>query len=430
MFGLGQFPDADARLNAVVDLMRAVSRETDPQKLVLMYGQRMAHFMRSNRFCSVSRRGLSRPRFRVTRATVLDASIDPWRDRDKLPLLEGGAMVDVIYSDRPLVMDVTEMPTDDPIRLYFGSQAKRVLCIPHYEAGEALNWVCHIFDDPARFDPADFPEMVWASNLFGRGVGNLALSRDLQTALDALDRELKAVEDMQQSLLPQSLPELSTLRLATHYQTSRHAGGDYFDFFHLGENQLGIFLADVSGHGTAAAVVMAVTHALAHNYPGRPVPPALMMHYLNQKLSNLPTSRTGNFVTAFFGIYDGNTRTLAYSSAGHPEARLLRAGAKAVEPLSAARALPLGILPEETYAQASVQLAPGDRFLLFTDGITESFSPAPEHDMFGLDRLDHEITASEADPQAILNRVLEAVGRFTGSPRGEDDRTMVAGVVS
>src|SRR5204863_6200348 len=137
-------------------------------------------------------------------------------------------------------------------------------------------------------------------------------------------RELKAVARIQRSLLPSTLPEIPGLDLASSYQTSARAGGDYYDFFRLPDNQWGILMADVSGHGTPAAVLMAVTHTIAHSYPGPAMPPGLLLAHVNRTLTERYTARMGAFVTAFYGVYDPATRTIAFSSAGHPPPRLKR----------------------------------------------------------------------------------------------------------
>src|SRR5205807_7076210 len=131
-----------------------------------------------------------------------------------------------------------------------------------------------------------------------------------------LDRELKVVGDIQRSLLPAELPRVATLDLAAHYQPAQRAGGDYYDFFPLPDGQWGVFIADVSGHGTPAAVLMAVTHCIAHTHPGPPLPPARVLEYLNHHLSTRYTNLNGDFVTAFYGIYDSSSRGLTYASAG------------------------------------------------------------------------------------------------------------------
>src|SRR5262249_558922 len=119
------------------------------------------------------------------------------------------------------------------------------------------------------------------------------------------------------SLLPAPLPTIPTLDLATHYQPSQRAGGDYFDFFPLPAGKWGIFIADVSGHGSPAAVLMAVTHCIAHTHPRPPQPPPKVLNYLHRHLATLYTRQNENFITAFYGVYDPSNRTLTYACAGH-----------------------------------------------------------------------------------------------------------------
>ncbi len=105
------------------------------------------------------------------------------------------------------------------------------------------------------------------SNLFGRATYQLVLMQRLQEAYEAADYEMKVVADIQRSLLPKKPPKIPTLSVAAYYHTSNRAGGDYYDFFPLPDGQWGILIADVSGHGTPAAVLMAVMHSLATHLP-------------------------------------------------------------------------------------------------------------------------------------------------------------------
>src|SRR5436309_3311908 len=198
------------------------------------------------------------------------------------------------------------------------------------------------------------------SNLFGRATHNLVLSEELKKAYEAVDYELKVVADIQRSLLPRELPQIPNLSLAAHYQTSRRAGGDYYDFFPLPNGQWGILITDVSGHGTPAAVLMAITHSIAHTYPGPPTPPAMMLNYVNRHLCCRYSIQSDTFVTAFYGVYDPATRTISYSSAGHPPPRLKRCADGSLALLDGHHGLPLGIMPEENYPEGRWQLVPGD----------------------------------------------------------------------
>src|SRR5262249_14012835 len=152
---------------------------------------------------------------------------------------------------------------------YFAGQ-RSLVAIPLYDQGVALNMVIVMRKEPGAFAKEQVPELVWMSNLFGRATSNLVLAEELRKANAAIDQELKIVGDIQRSLLPGRLPKIPTMDLAASYQPSRRAGGDYYDFFPLPGNKWGILIADVSGHGTPSAVLMAITHTIAHTYPGEP----------------------------------------------------------------------------------------------------------------------------------------------------------------
>src|SRR5437762_9568545 len=224
---------------------------------------------------------------------------------------------------------------------------RSLIAVPNYDQGVALNMVVLMRKEPAAFQREQFPMWVWMSNLFGRATHNLVLSEELKKAYEAVDYELKGLADIQRSLLPKELPRIPNLSLAAHYQTSRRAGGDYYDFFPLPDGRWGILIADVSGHGTAAAVLMAVTHSIAHTYPGAPTPPGELLGHVNRVLAERYTANSGAFVTAFYAVYDPATRAITYSSAGHPPPRLKRCADGSLALLDGQHGLPLGILPEE-----------------------------------------------------------------------------------
>src|SRR5262249_4519147 len=156
------------------------------------------------------------------------------------------------------------------------------------------------------------------------------------------------------------LPNIPTLDLAAHYQTSRRAGGDYYDFFQLPGGRWGLLIADVSGHGTPAAVIMAVTHSIAHTHHEEPDPPSKLLNFINRHLTTRYTSGKGTFVTAFYGIYDPKARTLVYSNAGHNTPRHKRGKKILSESLDQAHSLPLGIDADEKYSDTTEKFAPGD----------------------------------------------------------------------
>jgi sigma-B regulation protein RsbU (phosphoserine phosphatase) len=245
--------------------------------------------------------------------------------------------------------------------------------------------------------------------------------------MSTLDRELQVVGQIQRSLLPRELPPIPGVKLAAYYQTSARAGGDYYDFFPLAGCAWGIFIADVSGHGTPAAVLMAITHALAHARPGTHAPPPQLLGYLNDHLARSYT-RGEMFVTAFYAVLDPVTRTLTYSRAGHNPPRLIRDGK--VLSLDESGALPLGILDEQVYPLSTVTLERGDLLLLYTDGITEAMAPrngTGVRELFGVERLDAILLdCAGVNPEQCIGRIKDAVATFSHNMPPTDDQTLIA----
>jgi len=414
------------RLKTVVDTMREMSLQTDPQAMVRTYGQRMQQLLPAARRISLSRRGLDHPQFRITRYSGWAEEINPWKQPERLPLLAGGILGEMIYGDTPRVLNDIHIAGDDPAAEYLAG-TRSLMAIPLFDQGHSKNMVVVAHDKPHGFNEQDLPERVWMSNLFGRAAQNLVLAEQLDVAYQAVERDLKIVADIQRSLLPKQLPQMSTMRMAAHYETSRHAGGDYYDFFQLPHDRWGVLIADVSGHGTPAAVVMAVLHSLAHMYPGDPTTPSLLLNHLNHHLTTRYTAESGHFVTAFYGIYDERSRTLTFSSAGHNPPRLRSCGSRNVTALDHANSMPLGFMPGIEYRDHTITLRSGDRLVFDTDGITEAASAGGE--LYGTERLDRVLADCRADAQESLDRVIEAVRDFTGGLPPSDDRTLLIGDV-
>ncbi|MBI1190406.1 MAG: SpoIIE family protein phosphatase [Tepidisphaera sp.] len=407
---------------AIVDaLMREVSHSSDPAEMIRIYAAGVQKLSARDRLVTLSRRNERKPEFRVTRSSTWAQMPDTWRERHKLPLLSGGLLGELIYANEPrLILDLKPDPADPGYEYLQGMKA--LMTLPQYENGESLNLAIMLYDDPEKVDQEGFPNAVWQANLFGRGTASMVLRRELREAYDALDREMRAVGEIQRSLLPASLPEIPGVELAASYDTSQRAGGDYYDLFPMGGDRWGLFIADVSGHGTPAAVMMAITHAVAHARPGEPAPPDEMLTYLNESLSRRYTLDTGAFVTAFYGVLDPANRTLTYANAGHPPPRIYLPGVAA--PLDGDAGLPLGVMDGERYALNEVALMPGSQLLLFTDGITEAFSKDGE--MFGMERLDALGRRHVGSAKDLVAAIAAELDGFTGGGAPSDDRTLLA----
>jgi phosphoserine phosphatase RsbU/P len=417
------------RLTSITDAMREMSLQSDPLEMVQAYGKRVRQWMPADRWLSLSRRGLDAPEYRITRSSTWTETIDPWHQKERLPRFSGGFLAELVYGNEPrLIDDITALVApDDPARDYLDGM-RSLIAIPHYDQGDGLNMVVSMREEAGSFDPERFPEWVWVSGLFGRVTHNLVLRNELKQAYDLVERELKVVADIQRSLLPQVLPKIPNLELATYYRTSRWAGGDYYDFFALPDGRWGILVADVSGHGTPAAVMMAITHSLAHSLPGPADPPAIMLGHLNRQLSMHYTVANEVFVTAFYAIYDPGARTLSYSSAGHNPPRLIRCRDGSVRALEEVGGPPLGLMEDLEYDETTFELAPGDVLAFYTDGITEAMDARGKQ--FTPSRLDEILSRCHLKAAAVIEDVINSVEEFTGGLPPMDDRTLIVARVT
>jgi len=418
----------EQRLQDVYELMRDMSQRTDPQDMATAYGQRVMKINPIDRRLSISRRDLTAPEFRVTRDSSWSENINPWKEKHRLPRLRGGLFSELIYEGRPQIIDDLSVPADDPAASYLNGY-RSLMAIPMLDSGESLNMVILLQRAAYAFDREKFPETFWTVNLFGRATLNLVLRDEVREAYDLVDRELKVVGHIQRSLLPVETPRIDTLDLAADYRTSRRAGGDYYDFFPLADGRWGILVADVSGHGTPAAVMMAITHSIAHLFPNDAGSPRELLEFVNRHLTGRYTVGMETFVTAFYGIYDPATRQLTYASAGHNPPRWWKASEGRALEVNGNSGPPLGIDQAVEYPDNVITLSPGDRIVFYTDGISEAMND--DGDMFRVERIDEVLSASCRQSAAnIRENLLARIDEFTRGSAPTDDRTLVvAGVV-
>lgn len=414
---------------AIIDrTMKAISGISDPEELVSVYWNGIGDLISVDDYVAVSRRGEEAPFYRVTRSSRFTEHVNPWTHRDRLPRLAGGILGKIAYANEPVIVEnlAEQLQDDDPAHFYLQGFSTMV-ALPQDDGGESLNVTAMLLPPGVEVDYSMIPMLHWQSGLFGRGTQNLVLRNQLGSALAQLDRELKVVGEIQRSLLPRELPQMPGFDLAAFYETSARAGGDYYDFFPLHDGAWGIFIADVSGHGTPAAVVMAITHALAHAHPATHQTPVDLLKYLNAQLARSYT-RDGTFVTAFYAVIHPAERKIVYARAGHNAPRLVRG--ERILALDENNAIPLGIEDDERFAQATTTLEKGDLLLLYTDGITEAAAPVVpprSREMFGVDRLDELLLSCQGcTANDCISRIRSALNDFCQSAPKTDDQTLIA----
>jgi sigma-B regulation protein RsbU (phosphoserine phosphatase) len=260
-----------------------------------------------------------------------------------------------------------------------------------------------------------------------RGIGALregaeafGRARELEKERDRLESELELARRIQARLLPSAPPAVPGLDVAGLSESAREVGGDYYDHVDLGGGRLLLVIADVSGKGVPAALLMSGFRAALVSQDLSQAKPEDVASRVNEFLNR--SVEPGRFVTAFLGLLDAATGQLTYVNAGHNPPLLLRAGG-AVESLEAGGVI-LGILPGSRYARGEVTLSPGDLVALYTDGVTEGANAANE--MWGEERLAALLrTASASSARDIATRIVREVRAFEGERGPADDITVL-----
>jgi sigma-B regulation protein RsbU (phosphoserine phosphatase) len=231
-------------------------------------------------------------------------------------------------------------------------------------------------------------------------------------------REFEDARLIQRGLLPTTVPRIAGLDIAAAWQPADGVGGDCFDTLAFGTG-LGVSIADIAGKGLPAALLMSNLQAAVRAFAQEAAPPSAVCGSVNRLLCRNMAS--GRFATFCYARIDAAGRRIVYSNAGHNPPLLIRA-AGTFERLTEG-GMVLGIFPENGYDQAELSLAPGDRLLFFTDGITEARNPAGEE--YEEDKLAAiGIATRGLTVEEMKEAILADVNAFTGG-RFEDDATLI-----
>jgi sigma-B regulation protein RsbU (phosphoserine phosphatase) len=223
----------------------------------------------------------------------------------------------------------------------------------------------------------------------------------------ARQADSNGAREIQMQLLPRETPQLAGFQIACAWQPARRVSGDYFDVLPLGENQAGLCIADVSGKGVSAALLMANLQASVKAFAREGTSPAALCARLNTVLCD--NIAPGRFVTMFYAVLDADKRTLQYESAGHCLPLLVH-GEGGIEIPKAASGV-LGLFSHWTYSDHDLTLASGDVLVMMTKGVLEAWNA--EEEEFGYRRLIDSVLASRAEgAHGIRKRVLEDVTAF------------------
>jgi sigma-B regulation protein RsbU (phosphoserine phosphatase) len=244
-------------------------------------------------------------------------------------------------------------------------------------------------------------------------VHNARRFQEEQHLRQEMSREANEARKIQQALLPRSSPLIPGFTISGLSTPAGAVGGDWYDFIPFDDGRWGLVLADVSGKGTAAALLMSATRGMLRSLASACCPSEVLMK-LNQLLVN--DFPSGRFVTMVYAILDPATRVLRFSSAGHLRPLLIENSQARF--LETERGLPLGIGLGE-YSEAQVHLAEGSRLLFYSDGITEATNP--EEEEYGAERLERHFQRADASAESILKDVRT----FANGAGLHDDATVI-----
>lgn len=282
--------------------------------------------------------------------------------------------------------------------------------------------------DGLPFSQTDYSLVAALAEQAGLAVHNTDFI-DLQVAKQRLDLDLTLASDVQQMLLPHTLPHLDGLDVDARYMAAQKVTGDLYDVFHLGEGRLGVAVADVSGKGVSASLHMAICRTLLHQIAARFDSPARALSELNQALAG--DIRNGIYITMAYAIVDVPAGHVIIARAGHELPLFLRHDRTTGQPVCeyvVSEGMPLGLVPPGMFDQAIadkvVPFAVGDVLLLYTDGLTEA--PNSEDKEFGSARLSDALRgAHHGSAKEINDTVLLAGQHFTGGAGLRDDFTLL-----
>lgn len=298
---------------------------------------------------------------------------------------------------------------------------RSVMCAPMVApSGQALGVIQIDTQDPRRrFSQEDLELLASVACQAAVLVENAQL-QEIALQERVYERELAVAHEVQLGFLPSGRPQVSGYEFFDYYMPAKQLGGDYFDYVELPEGRIAVFVADVSGKGVAAALLVARLSAEMRYCLAMEADPAQALARLNRLFCHQRWE--GRFVTCLLAILDPTMHELMLLNAGHLPP-LWRGVDGQVRPLAAEIAqLPLGVDPTTSYQKQLVRLQPRDLVLIFTDGVSDAMNEAGE--FYGLGRLTQTVASAPPTVEAVIDTVLEDLHRFVGPQPPTDDICM------
>ena len=279
--------------------------------------------------------------------------------------------------------------------------------------------------DGSMFTESDFSLLESLAEQASMAVHNADLMA-LQIEKNKLDLDLSLASSIQRMLLPQNFPESEKLQIDAHYKPAQQVGGDLYDVFEISPGRIGLAIADVSGKGIPASLLMAICQTNLRHFSRQIESPSGVLRAMNHELMN--EMRQDMFITLIYAIIDMNENTITIARAGHELPILYTGKDNGNIELISSEGMALGMVPSEIFdvviSDKTIGFNPGDIFVLYTDGVTETIND--EEQEFSNTRLCETVTTLNAHPPAVINGgILDTLKRFAGKQRPTDDITLI-----
>jgi phosphoserine phosphatase RsbU/P len=299
---------------------------------------------------------------------------------------------------------------------------RSMMCAPLVNSdGEALGAIqLDTLDQRSRFQQEDLDMLAGVAGQAAFVLENAQL-HEQSLKQQGVQRDLELAHKVQQGLLPAAPPMVEKYHFFDFYEPANQVGGDFYDYIRLSGDRLAIVLADVSGKGVSAALVMAKLSAEVRYCLASEPSAAAAINRINNSFCH--SGWDDRFVTMVLALLDPLREEATIVNAGHMPP-LLRRGVHQVESVGGDESgVPLGVDADYQYNASTIRLAPGDFMTLFTDGISEAMNP--ENQLYGIDRLTKQVGADAADVAVLGRRILDDVKRFVGGRPQSDDMCLL-----
>lgn len=303
--------------------------------------------------------------------------------------------------------------------------------------------VHHLYEGTQRIAKGDFSSRIPVKGKdqlaeLGHSFNNMTAQLENLVVIakekERLQSEVQIAGEVQNQLFPRSAPEMRTIELIGVCQAARMVSGDYYDYLSLPDGNLALAIGDVAGKGISAALLMASIQSImrtqlaaglarsataGNGHAASHLSTSNMVAQLNRQL--YANTAPEKYATFFFGVYEEQSRVLKYTNAGHLQPLLLHNGQPQLLEVTGTV---VGAFPVIRYEEQTVEIAPGDMLIAYTDGITEPENAYGQE--FGLDRLSETaLRYQNREPKEVVARILEAVKQWSSAPELPDDMTVL-----